>query len=195
MKHLKSLTTAAVLGLAAFAAAPAAQAAVVVTDTDGVGTPMLSPSSAVSIRNSSVVTSGSLVAADNTGSFMTGAFLGNVQMSIDVNDTTGFPAGIRNFTVEFFGDAAQTISLFGPITLTDDSGAEFDPAALYNFALPAGTEVFFQVTGIGQSVNAAFTGDYNIRLLADAVPVPAAAVLFGTAIAGAAAARRRKKIA
>lgn len=173
----------------------AANAAVTVTDTDRTEPYVLDANSSISIRNNDVVLNGPLVEDDNDGSFFTGTNFNRVWLTADVNDTTGSPAGIANFEIEFFTDAAMTQSVLGPILLTGADGAELDPGAILRVDLPTGVEIFFQVTGIGQSTDAAFNGDYNVTLQADAVPVPAAGLLFGTAALGGAIARRKRKSA
>lgn len=190
MSILKSAIFAAASAVSLTGAA--AMAAVTVVDTDGMDPAVLDSDSSVSIRNNSVVLNGPLVMADNVGSFFTGENFNRVFLSADVNDTTGQPAGIANFTIEFFLDSDLTQTVLGPILLTGPDGAELDAGAIIRTDLPVGVQIFFLATGMGQSIDAAFTGDYNVRLQADAVPVPAAGLLFATALVGGAVARRRR---
>ena len=101
--------------------------------------------------------------------------------------TTAFRTYLDNFTATHFGVGGSFVHAF----LTDPNGAVYD-------LLGATSNVFYGVFAAGtyslQIVGAISpTALYQYDLRVQSVPVPAAAILFGSGLLGAAAAARRRR--
>jgi hypothetical protein len=101
------------------------------------------------------------------------------------------PAGIENFVVDLLvnGTIVQTLNVTNAIGRID-----FDAAGFTLAGLNPGDVVGLALSG---SVYETFGADanYSINVTANAVPLPAAGLLFGTAALGGALARRKRKTA
>ncbi len=192
MSKLKTLGIASIASVAAFGLS-AASAAVMVTGPEGEsgGVPAVAPTldvgSPVNIDNNDISDMDEL---NDVGSFMVADGIIGGDTAVDVRFGNGLRAGIMNLAITFFveGMDAQTFNI------TDAAGVDIDGNTSFLVDLTPGTMVDFVVTGtvfedFGQEAN------YNINILAQAVPVPAAGLLFGTALVGGAIARRKRKLA
>jgi len=107
-----------------------------------------------------------------------------VVVDFDAGQVFPGPGTLPSFDVSVV-DASDLSTVVAPISA--DSGADF------NFLLPAGEmyRLVIDVTGGNKAVR--YQTSVSADLIADPVPVPAALPLFGAAVAGFAASRRKKK--
>lgn len=180
MKFLKQVAAAAA-GFAAFAFT-AGHAAIVVTGSEGSTT--LTTTNAISVDNDDLAP-GSF---NDMISFDVAEGLAGGQGAFDVRFSGGSPAGITSMIVTFQIEGLED-QVF---EVTNGAGVQVRD--FFNLQLNGTNPVTVLVEGMvfernGQQAN------YNIVVAANAIPVPAAALFFGTALAGAAGLRLRKKAA
>lgn len=132
---------------------------------------------------------------NETLSFVAGANVdtGDVLAAVQYGaGTAGRRAGIVNFMATFSVNGA----VVAMSQITDATGRiDFDQANVI-LALSPGDLVEIALSGTVFEFPG-FNATYRVGVLGDgnAIPVPAAGLLFGTAVVGAAAARRRRKLA
>ncbi|MBB4659732.1 PEP-CTERM sorting domain-containing protein [Parvularcula dongshanensis] len=123
----------------------------------------------------------------DTGSFEVDPGVMPGGIFFDVDFAGGVPAGILNMMATF-----ETSSMSQTFEITDAAGNLILESAM--LMLDPGETVTFTIMGSVFESNGADAA-YKITILGEAVPVPAAGVLFGTALVGGAIARRKRKTA
>lgn len=193
MTILEKITTAGAASALAFGMAMSANAAVIVTGSDDDSDTTLSEGNDIDLDNDDIVESGQLVTEDNTGTFSVADNIISADGFADVRFSDGSVAGIRNLVITFTvaGLADQSFQV------TNAAGVQFADSRFMLELLPS-VDVSFVVTGEafstrGQIANYNFTLIGNAMEGGDVVPLPAAGLLFLTALGGAGFARSRKK--
>ena len=200
MRNLKLTTIAAAsalalgLGTVANAAVFVQQEAAggnLVTTTDGT----ITTSSGVEFVNTDLNLAGSFVPENNMATVTVGEGVTQIALDFDVDQAqpNGRRArGIQNFSLTVMGDMGANFQLSG---ITDANGFLVIPA-MNTFMVTAGETLMFQFFGDAFANNTSFTPGYSVGAFAvDAVPVPAAGLLFATAAIGGGLARRKRKAA
>lgn len=189
MTILQKLAVTGTASIAALALSMGANAAVVVSGSTAGTT--LTETNDIDLDNDDIVEDGSLVTADNSGTFDVADNISSADGFADVRFSDGSVAGIENAVITFSvaGLADQSFQI------TDAMGVQLADTRFLLELIP-GAEVSFVVTGTAFSTRGQIA-NYNFTLIGipdavDAVPLPAAGLLFLTALGGAGFARKRK---
>lgn len=200
MRSIKKLSILAASTLALGLGTAANAAVFVQTETanDGLVTTdsgTITTDSGVEFVNNDLNLAGSFIADNNMASVLVGEGVTQIALDFDVDQAlpNGRRArGIQNFSLTVMGDMGAMFSLSG-ITAAD--GTLIIPS-MNTFAVTAGETLMFQFFGEAFATNTNFTPGYSVGAFAvDAVPVPAAGLLFATAAIGGGIARRKRKVA
>lgn len=194
MTFIRKLAVTGTASAAALTLSMGANAAVVVSGFSGGDANdnlVLTEANSINIDNDGTRVSGELVASDNTGAFTVGEDISAGIATGDVRFSfADGPAGIRNLVVAFSqeGLADQMFQV------TDSVGNQI--ASTFDLSFIEGAEVTFVAMGTAFSNNGQ-AAEYNFNITAmegaaDAVPLPAAGLLFLTALGGAGFARSRR---
>ena len=163
-----------------------------VVTTDGA---TIEAGSGVEFINNDLNLAGSFIPDNNTATVTVGAGVSQIALDFDVDQAlpNGRRArGIQNFALMVTGNMGTMFSLSG---ITTADGTLVIPA-MNTFAVVAGETLTFQFFGEAFATNTNFTPGYSVGAFAvDAVPVPAAGLLFATAAIGGGIARRKRKAA
>ena len=200
MRSFKNLTILAASTLALGLGTAANAAVFVQTETanDGLVTttsPVITTDSGVEFINTELNLAGSFISDNNTADVLVGDGVTRIALDFDVDQAlpNGRRArGIQNFALMVTGNMGTMFSLSG---ITTADGTLVIPA-MNTFAVVAGETLTFQFFGEAFATNTNFTPGYSVGAFAvDAVPVPAAGLLFATAAIGGGIARRKRKAA
>ena len=190
MTLLHKLAATGTASVAALALSMGASAAVIVSSPNGTDT--LSEGNSIRLDNDDIVGSGDLVVDDNDGTFMVADNISAADGFADVRFSDGSVAGIRNAVITFSVDGLADQSF----QVTNMMGVQL-PDTRFLLELIPGASVSFVVTGQAfSSDNEIANYNFLLRGIADemdVVPLPAAGLLFLTALGGAGVARSRKK--
>ena len=200
MTNLKKLALAAAsvatLGMAS------ASAAVVVSDgngnvistADSLTPPVLGAGTAFALN----FDEGDLVdgqTINETITFVIGPDVDTADLTIGVLPSTGTSLGAQAGIVNFMAAVSVNGSAIAMLQVSDATGQQINANTFLDLLnISAGDEVSIELSGLVFE-NRGDDAEYSINVFGNAapVPVPAAGLLFGTAIAGAAASRRKRK--
>lgn len=180
-----------------------ASAAVVVTDGNGnavdttnsfTGTPVLGAGTAFALNfDEGDLDDGQAI--DETITFEIGPDVDFSNLTLGVLPAIGAERGAQAGIMNFMAAVSVNGTSVAMLEVSTATGAQnLDNSFLQLLDIAAGDVVTIELTGMVFE-NFGDDAEYSVNVLgfANPVPVPAAAVLFGTAIAGAAASRRKRK--
>ena len=201
------MTTLKTIALAAASVATlgmaSASAAVVVSDgngnvidtTNSVSAPVLGAGTAFALN----FDEGDLVdgqSINETITFVIGPDVDTADLTIGVLPSTGTLLGAQAGISNFMAAISVNGNMLSMLQVSDATGRQNDTQTFLDLLdISAGDEVTIELTGLVFE-NRGDDAEYSINvfgLAGDPVPVPAAGLLFGTALAGAAASRRKRK--
>ncbi|MBB4659733.1 PEP-CTERM sorting domain-containing protein [Parvularcula dongshanensis] len=188
MKFAKKLGAIGAVSALALGIGTAAHAEIVVVSDSNVVT----STSPVRIENNDVNDGGVLVPANNTIDIVAGADVGLLTFSFDVDQSMPTPegVGIYDFMLSVNGDMGTT----GMFTITDDEAGNGNQILnLATLGVMPGETLTLVFSGTGFSRDNPFSPQYTAIINGDAIPVPAAGLLFLTAAAGGGLMRKKKK--
>ena len=201
MNNLKKIAMAAAsvatLGFAS------ANAAVVVTDANGnvvsTANNLTPPVLGAGVGFALNFDEGDLVdgqSISETITFLIGPDVADADLTIGVLPSSGFELGAQAGIINFMAAISVNGSNVAMMQVSDATGQQLNANTFMELLnISAGDEVTIELTGLVFE-NRGDDAEYSINVFGNAaapVPVPAAGLLFGTAIAGAAASRRKRK--